>query len=202
MFSRRLFLLLGLISTIVALDATAANQEVPSAPSVTTDYILQPSDLVRVQVFQEPDLLREIRITQENSITLPLIGTVDLKNKTVHQAEEKIRDLYNKDYLVNPQINITVLEYTLRFVKVLGAVNQPGVITFPPEQPMGLLDAIAKAGGFTRLANRKQVRLSRTLDDGKTETYTINTDELINGSSNDAWILSKGDVVYVSERIF
>lgn len=174
--------------------ATAANTE-------STDYILQPSDLIRVMVFQEPDLLREVRISQEYSISLPMIGTIDVRNKTVRQVEEIVRDLYNKDYLVNPQINLTVLEYTQRTVKVLGAVNNPGAIVFPPEQKMGLLEAIARAGGFSRIADRKRVRLSRTLTDGKTENYTINTDEMIQGTSGDQWLLTKGDVIFINERI-
>jgi len=175
----------------------AADQPAPES----TDYVLQPSDLIRVLIFQEPDLMREVRITQENSITLPLIGTIDLRDKTVRQAEEIIRSLYDKDYLVNPQINVTVLEYTQRTVKVLGAVNQPGAIVFPPEQKMGLLEAIARAGGFSRLAERRKVRLSRTLADGKTENYIVNADDMIQGASGEQWLLTKGDVIFVPERI-
>ena len=177
-----------------------AQDQVPPAVE-STDYVMQPSDLIRVMVFQEPDLMREVRITQEYTITLPLIGTIDLRNKTVRQAEEIIRSLYDKDYLVNPQINLTVLEYTQRTVKVLGMVNQPGAIVFPPEQKMGLLEAIARAGGFSRIAERRKVRLSRTLEDGKSENYIINADEMIQGASAEQWLLTKGDVIFVPERI-
>ena len=193
-----LLLSLGLLALRGVAEET---QPVTAANSGSTDYILQPSDLIRVMIFQEPDLLREVRITQEYTITLPLIGTIDVRNKTVRQVEELIHDLYDKDYLVNPQINLTVLEYTQRTVKVMGAVNQPGAIVFPPEQKMGLLEAIARAGGFSRIADRKRVKLSRTLADGKTENYTINTDEMIQGASGDQWLLTKGDVVFVNERI-
>jgi len=194
--SNRLLALLGF-----ALLCAGGQAEDQPAGASSTDYVMQPSDLIRVMVFQEPDLMREVRITQEYTITLPLIGTIDLRNKTVRQAEEIIRSLYDKDYLVNPQINLTVLEYTQRTVKVLGAVNQPGAIVFPPEQKMGLLEAIARAGGFSRIAERRKVRLSRTLDDGKSENYIINTDEMIQGASAEQWLLTKGDVIFVPERI-
>lgn len=191
---------------LALLGVGAYAQEQPPEPTPrkaeSTDYVMQPSDLIRVMVFQEPDLTREVRITQEYTITLPLIGTIDLHNKTVRQAEEIIRSLYDKDYLVNPQINLTVLEYTQRTVKVLGAVNQPGAIVFPPEEKMGLLEAIARAGGFSRIAERRKVRLSRTLADGKSENYIINTDDMIQGSSTEQWLLTKGDVIFVPERIF
>jgi polysaccharide biosynthesis/export protein len=195
----RLTALTALLALALLRTGALAAEEPPAAES--TDYVLQPSDLIRVMVFQEPDLTREVRITQEYSITLPLIGTIDLRNKTVRQTEEIIRSLYDKDFLVNPQINLTVLEYTQRTVKVLGAVNQPGAIVFPPEQKMGLLEAIARAGGFSRIAERRKVRLSRTLADGKTENYLINTDEMIQGISAQQWLLTKGDVIFVPERI-
>jgi len=199
-FTRLIALLtLALLGTGAYAQEQPPEQARPKAES--TDYVLQPSDLIRVMVFQEPDLTREVRITQEYTITLPLIGTIDLRNKTVRQAEEIIRSLYDKDYLVNPQINLTVLEYTQRTVKVLGAVNQPGAIVFPPEEKMGLLEAIARAGGFSRIAERRKVRLSRTLEDGKSENYIINTDEMIQGASAEQWLLTKGDVIFVPERI-
>lgn len=168
---------------------------------VTVDYVLQPLDLIRILVFQEPDLERQVRISQEYTINLPLIGQVDLTGRSVRQAEELIRQLYDRDFLRNPQITITVIEYTPRTVQVLGAVNQPGSIAFTPEQQMGLVEAIARAGGQARIADLKRVRLSRAKPDGTTETVTINVDDIMKGGSNDRWLLQKGDVIFVPERI-
>lgn len=185
---------------LVLAGAAGATAAEPTSTS-KTDYVLQSSDLIRILVFQEPDLSREVRITQEHSITLPLIGTVEVKGKTMRQAEELIRQLYDKDYLVNPQITLTVLEYSQQIVQVLGSVGQAGAVVFPPEQKMGLLEAITRAGGFNRLANRKQVRLTRTLPDGSTRNDIINADDLIQGNSTEAWLLQKGDVIFVPERL-
>ena len=180
---------------------TADEQATLSSSQTPTDYILQPSDLIRVLVFQEPDLLREVRISQEFTINLPLVGSVDLKGKSVRQAEDLIRALYDHDYLVNPQITVSVLEYSPRTVQVIGAVNKPDSINFPPELKMTLVEAISRAGGPTRIANLKQVRITRITPDGKTENFTINLDGLTKGNSSDAVQLQKGDVVYVPERI-
>lgn len=166
-----------------------------------TDYVLQPSDLIRVVVFQEPDLERQVRITQENTITLPLIGTVDVKGRTVRQIEEVIRGLYDKDYLVNPQVNLTVLEYAESTVQVVGAVNKPGQVLFPLEQKLTLVEAIARAGGQSRLADLRKVRLTRTSAEGKTENFTVNVDDLMKGASGEPWFLIKGDVIFVPERL-
>lgn len=181
------------------LSMTAMSAQAPKAQP--TDYVMQPSDLLRIIVFQEPDLQRDVRITQEGSVSLPLIGTIELQGKSVHQAESILRQLYDRDFLVNPQISITVLEYAQRTVQVLGAVNAPGAIAFPSEQKMGLLEAVARAGGFSRLAERRRVRLTRTLADGKTDNFTVNADELVQGTSNEPWLLVKGDVIYVPERL-
>lgn len=196
-----LFRLTRLIAPLAfALLCVAGRAEESSSGS--TDYVLQPSDLIRVLVFQEPDLLREVRITQEYTITLPLIGTIDLRGKTVRQAEEIIRSLYDKDYLVNPQINLTVLEYAQRTVQVVGSVNQPGAVVFPPEQKMGLVEAIARAGGQSRIADLKKVQLTRTNADGKTENFTVNVENLMKGASGEQWLLMKGDVIFVPEKLF
>lgn len=173
-----------------------------SPPTTPSDYILQPADVIRVIVFQEPDLQRDVRITQEGTVNLPLVGNVDLRAKSVHQAEELIQQLYDKDYLVNPQITVSVLQYTPRTVQVLGAVNQPGDVAFTPEQKMNLLEAVARAGGFSRLADRRKVRLTRTNAEGKSDNFLINADELIRGRATSAWPLQKGDVLYIPERLF
>ena len=191
-----LLLALGLLAGSVSGAETAA-------AGASTDYVLQPSDLIRVMIFQEPDLQREVRLSQECSVLLPLIGNIDLKGKTLRQAEALIGQLYDKDYLVNPQVSIMILEYAKLSVSVLGSVNTPGPVALLPEQSMGLLDGVARAGGFSRLADRKHVKLVRTMPDGKTETYLINADDLIQTSkSGEKWLLQKDDVIFVPERLF
>jgi polysaccharide export outer membrane protein len=174
----------------------------PAQASISQlDYVLQPSDLIRIVIFQEPDLEREVRMSAEGKISLPLINEVDLKGKTIAQAQQIIHDRYDKDYLVNPQINLTVLEYNKADVLVLGSVNSPGPVTIPPDRPLNLLDAIARAGSFNRLADRKRVRLTRETEDHRTVARIINTDDLMQSNSSNQEILQKGDVIFVPERI-
>ena len=169
--------------------------------SYASDYVLQPFDLIQIVIFQEPNLERQVRLSQESIVSLPLIGPVDLKQKTVRDAQALIRDLYNRDYLVNPQINITVLEYSKVAVNVLGSVNNPGTVVIPPDRGLKLLEAIAQVGGFSRLADRKHVKLSRTDAEGKTSTFTINADDIIQSTSGDNWPLQKSDVIFVPEKL-
>lgn len=192
--------LLFLALLVLPLSLFAQGQR-PLPAAAAMDYVLQPSDLLNVQVFQEENLRRDVRVSQEHSITLPLIGKVDLKGKSLRQAEDLIRELYDRDYLVNPQVNVVVIEYAKRTVNVIGSVNQPGAVLFPQEQGLTLLDAVARAGGFSRLANRAQVKLTRTNADGRTDTYIINANDLIQGNSSNSWQLLANDMIFVPERI-
>lgn len=190
-----------LLAFVILLLPCASRGEDATQSASSADYVIQASDLLRVQVFQESDLARDVRVSQDLTINLPLIGSVPVGGKTVRQVEEQICSLYDKDYLVNPQINIIVLEYGNRTVNVLGSVNSPGAIQFPQEKGLTLLDGIARAGGFSRLADRRKVKLTRTYADGRVETVIINADDLIQGNTREQWVLLQGDTVFVPERI-
>jgi polysaccharide biosynthesis/export protein len=200
-FAAALFtLILSVLSLLKAQDV-AQNVEATTAglPTAggTSDYKLLPSDFIQVRVFQEEDLTREVSVSQDSTISLPLIGTIDVKGRSLRQTEELIRQLYDKDYLVNPQITLVVLRYAERAVNVIGS---PQAVPFPPERGLTLLEAIARAGGFSRLANRSQVRIIRTDEKGVTTTYTVNADRLIDGRSDSSWPLQVDDVIEVPEK--
>jgi len=193
----------GLLAVAAAQTTTPNKPDTAKPEAGKVDYVLQPSDLIRVQVFQEDDINKQgdVRISQEYTVSLPLIGSVDLKGKTAHQAEELIRALYDRDYLVNPQVSLIVVDYVPRNIFVLGAVGAPGVVLFPREQGLTLLDAISRAGSFNRLADKKHVTLKRTNADGKPVTFTINAEDLSKGDSTETWPLQPNDVITVPERI-
>lgn len=173
-----------------------------SASSATSDYMLRPADILQIKVFQEEDLTREVSVSREYAVTLPLIGTVDLKNRSVRQAEELIRQLYDRDYLVNPQVTVIVLKYAERAVNVIGMVNSPQAVPFPPERGLTLLEAIARAGGFNRLANRAEVKITRMDEKGVSTTFTVNAEKLLDSKSANLWSLQVDDVVFVPEKFF
>lgn len=202
-----LFLLAIHLPFSVSLGAGEAKEAAPAAespPKVEVQksaYFLQPHDLIRVQILREEDLNREVRVSQELTVALPLVGIIDLKGRTARQAEDEIRKAYDKDYLVNPQVNVFVIEYWKRSVKVFGAVNTPGVVIFPPEEGLTLLGAISRAGGFSRLADNKKVILTRTSSDGRSETTTINADDLLKRGTGEDLPLMPDDIINVGERI-
>lgn len=190
---------------IGTVSAERSQDDIETAPpeAVYPNYVIQSSDVLRIEVFQEPDLSKEFRVPRNGNVQFPLIGTVQLSGKTVAEAEDLIQELYDRDYLVNPQISLLILEFSQQTVSVLGAVNAPGKVLYPPEREINILDAISMAGGFNRLARRNAVTLTRTDPDGKTTRYRVNVDDLINGGADPAvWTLKKDDVINVPERFF
>lgn len=214
-FMKPLTFCILLLSTLITSPLSAADdrsrrssEAVRNAPLVAereragSDYVLQPQDQIRVYVFQEEDINKqgEVGITNDYSITLPLIGTVSLRGKTVRQAEELIRQLYERDYLVNPTVAVTVLKYSDRSVNVTGAVNTAGRVQFPQERGLSIVDAITLAGGHSRLADLKKVKLTRKKADGDSDVEVVNVDAIMKGGARDV-ALDAGDAVFVPERI-
>ena len=202
---RRIVAVFALCILPMAARAQAPATAAPTSPAqsaATGDYMLRPADILQIKVFQEEDLTREVSVSREYAISLPLIGTVDLKNRSVRQAEELIRQLYDRDFLKNPQVTVIVLKYAERAVNVIGQVNSPQAVPFPAERGLTLLEAIARAGGFNRLADRKRVTITRTDEKGASTTFTINVEKLIESQSPNQWPLQVDDVVNVPERTF
>lgn len=202
----RLFLSACLFLCVIQLTKAAdggsdSGSATASSAVVSGNYKLQPSDLIKVQVYQEDDLTREVRVSQDSTITLPLIGTVDVRGLSVQQAETLIQNLYGKDYLVNPSVTIVIKEFAPRTVDVEGQVGKPGAIDFPQEQGMTLIGAITRAGGFTRLADKTKVMLTRRMPDGQLKTFKIDATDIIEGKTQDLWPLQIDDSIYVPERI-
>lgn len=187
-------------------DAPGGADYTPTPSTVATDpaHVLQPQDMIRVEIFQENDLNKQcdgLSISQDSTVTLPLIGTISVKDQTVQQAQKLITALYNKDYLVDPQVTVTIIKYADRTVNVVGSVTKQGRIDFPPARPLSIIDAISLAGGQTRLADLKHVRLTHTKPNGETQVREIDVDALMKHGGSDAVMLQPGDIVYVPERM-
>lgn len=204
---------LAFFSAVLPSFAAAPAMAPAAAPSANTatngttaaaklaSYKLQPMDLVRLQIYREPEMDRELRVSQDHTIVIPLIGVVDVRDRTIAQVQASITELYKKDYLVNPQVNLMVMEYASRTVNVLGAVNAPGAFPLPPERSITFLDAIARAGGFGRMANRNRVLLIRVMPDGTTGNIPIDADQMMGGDTASRWAIQDGDTILVPERL-
>lgn len=184
--------------------AAQAAESSPSTPAASSDetrtYRLSPNDIVKIKVFQEEDLTTEIRLAKDGTGTFPLLGAINLGGKTVDEAAASIRDLLGKDYLVNPQVTLTVIEYSKRRFTVLGQVQKPGSYDIPSEESVTLLQAIAMAGGFTRLAVQSKVTITRT--SGGKKTFSVDVKSAANDPDIKPFEILPDDTIIISERVF
>jgi len=166
---------------------------------VSPQYILRQGDVVQVKVYQEDDLTSISRIGKDGTIAMPLLGSVQVVSNSLEQATVIIHDLLAKDYLVNPQVILNVTEFAKRRFTVLGQVQHPGTYDMPADDSVSLLQAIAAAGGYTRIANAHKVTIQRTVG---TENKQIKLDAEPNAlkKQEKPFEIFADDVIVVGER--
>lgn len=140
----RLLLRLGAWMAALVLACAAHAQ----APSPTTDYVLGAGDVIKVTVFQSPELSLEVRIPESGVIGYPLLGDVKLGSLTIGQAEKRIADgLLEGKFLKQPQVSILVTQLRGSQASVLGHAVRPGRYTLELASTR-LSDLMALAGGI------------------------------------------------------
>lgn len=168
---------------------------------VGENYVLKPSDIITLEVFQEPELKKDVRIEGDGTVALALIGNVKVAGMTVAEAQSLITELYDRDYLVEPQVSILVLNFSPKIVHVLGQVNAPGVVTIPPDRDLSLTEAIAAVRGVNRLGNPKSITIKRLDGDGRALQMEVNFNRILTDPDAKDIKLKEGDTVFVPERI-
>jgi len=185
-------------NTSSAAPGSASNPAQLAAVSAPTGYILTANDQVGVEVFGEDDLRTAARLNSEGNLSVPLLGSVHLGGLTLAQAASKLTELFGRDYLVNPRVNVFLLGYAKRRFTMLGQINRPGSYEMPDGSPGGidLLEAIAMAGGYTRIAAPERISVKRA-----NEVVRVNGKRLAHGGRENFTVLP-GDTVTVGESIF
>ena len=123
-------------------------------PAHTEDYVIGANDKLDIKVFELNQLDRVVRVTSDGTISLPLLGAVQVGGLTPRQAEEAIaRMLQEKKMLLNPQVSVQVLEFVSRRVYVQGAVPHPGNLDLLGDRT--LLDVLGEAGGLMKEADKR-----------------------------------------------
>ena len=165
-----------------------------------SDYVLVVGDVVQLNVFREPDLTTQATIARDGTVQLPLIREVKLAGLSIREARELLRGLYDKSYLVDPQVFLNVVKYAQRKFTIMGQVARPGSYELQGGERMDLLEAIGLAGGFTRIANRGRVIIQRRDGDGVT-AIKANAKRMADGKEAPMEV-QPGDVITVSESWF
>jgi polysaccharide biosynthesis/export protein len=208
--------MMNLVSRIVlavtlcaAATAAQENSKSATAPDTTpgakptasqqspadADYKIGPQDVLRVDVWKEPDISRTaIPVRPDGKISLPLLNDIQAAGLTSMQLAGVIRDGLTK-YITSPQVTVTVTEINSRRVYCQGEFLKPGALVLLPN--MTALQAISSCGGFSQFARIKSIYILRN-EGGKPVQHPFNYKDVIKGKKpEDNIILQPGDVIVV-----
>lgn len=167
------------------------------AADASGEYLLGAGDQIRISVFQNPDLLLETRISETNTISYPLLGTIKIGGMAISDAEKKIaEDLKKGNFLKQPQVSILVLQFKAQSVSILGLVNRPGRYSLSPLESK-LSQLLAQAGGVISTQGADTVVVTGERN-GKPFRREIDFPQIFapNGSAQDV-VLANGDSIWV-----
>jgi polysaccharide export outer membrane protein len=170
----------------------------PRLASVPRSRPLVPDDFIHVEVYQEPDLEARRRVAKDGTITLPLLNQVRVAGKTVEEVTALIREGLARDYLVNPRVTVTVLEYAKWKFTVAGQVLRPGEYEVNGGETLTIIQAILKAGWVTSKGKLTNVKVTRA---GQANALVIDVNAMMRSPSVKPFEIHPDDIITVEERV-
>ena len=176
------------------------NRKFFSAATISTpeslDYRLGPGDLISVTVFEAKEMNAEVRVSSRGTVTLPMLGAVDVFKLTALEAETKIEALLREKYLQDPHISVYIKEHVSRQITIVGALKNPG--TFDYISKKRLLDVLALAGGLNEESGEIVYITRENSETGELDNYVVDLDDLVRkGKMEHNITILGGDIVFV-----
>lgn len=167
------------------------------APFDTTKLVLGPGDKIELTIFHGSNETKSTySLDATGRMEVRYIGGVSAAGKTAGEVQKEIQERLADGYLLEPVVSLTVVEINSLHCAVLGQVARSGSIKFTPG--MTIVEAIAQSGGFTPLARKNLVRVTRVIA-GSKETYKIPVEMIAEGKRPN-FPMAPGDEVFVPER--
>jgi polysaccharide export outer membrane protein len=196
-----------LLALLAPLFAAGLHAQSDATKAEKQNYVhrLAMADRVRVEIYQEEDLNKIVRIDARGRVNLPLIEEIVIGGMTIVEAQAAIENAFKDGrFLRNPQVTINVEEYATREVSIQGQIRNPARYSLPPESTYTVVELVTKAGGITDIGKGTAVVVTRIMPDGTKKVFTIDVDSIIKGkkdSKTEDFLLQAGDNVYVPERL-
>lgn len=159
----------------------------PTQAYSTDEYRLGAGDTIKITVFGQQDLSIETMLDDSGKIDYPFLGQIQASGQTLEEFQQQIYSGLKGDYLVSPNVSVSILEYRPFFID--GEIKTPGGYPFQPGLTVN--KAVALAGGYTERASRSKIFLIRSNDP---EQKSVNVD----GNT----LLQPGDVITVKQSYF
>jgi protein involved in polysaccharide export with SLBB domain len=152
------------------------NQDSTSGQSRPLTHLIESGDMLEISVYENPDLLTQVRVPEDGYIPFPLLGNLKIAGMTVLQLDSIITNELEERYIYNPLVTVVIKEYKQRNVYVTGEVKKPG--GYPFETGLTVRKAISLAGGFTDKAAKTKIAVTRVIDNREV-SLPVNLDDQI-----------------------
>jgi polysaccharide export outer membrane protein len=189
----------GAVSSVTAGPSVPLPTAPPNGIAVPEDYSggpryrIGPEDVLRISVWENPELSLDVVVRPDGKISVPLIQDVQAAGLTAGQVAAAIqRNLLT--YIKDPNVSVIVLQVNASKYFVIGYVKSPGV--FPLRGDVSVLQAISLAGGFTDFASPRKIRLVRNAGH-RQEVRVINYYDIIDRGGVGNYLLKPGDTIVV-----
>jgi polysaccharide export outer membrane protein len=207
--------MLHLLSVMLFLFQTSAQTPaVPRTEPSAGDYVVGAQDVLKVTVFDEPQLSGMFRVDTDGTFTYPFLGRINATGQTLRSIEGTLTKMLADGYVKRPQVAIEVEEYRSRSIFVVGEVRTPG--KYPLSGQMTLIEALAQAGSTTATASSEILILRRptgaaadgaALSPGApdvTQTLRVSLTDMQSGRAATNPVLQEGDTIFVgrAERFY
>lgn len=167
------------------------------APFDDTKLALGPGDKIELTIFYgAKESKATYSIDGSGQLEVQFIGSVAARGKNAREVQSEIQTRLADGYLKDPVVSLTVVEINSLKCSVFGQVAHSGTIKFTPG--MTIVEAIAQSGGFSAMARKNMVQVTRPVE-GRKKTYTIPV-EMIGEGKRPNFPLMPGDEVFVPER--
>jgi polysaccharide export outer membrane protein len=170
--------------------ATPQSSGLVAGDATSGAYVLGRDDVVQFSLVGRTEWGGRVRVQEDGTLQLPLIGTVQASNRTAAELAQTVRQMLQAGgYYADPIVNVEVVSYASRYVVVLGAVAQPGLI--PINRPYRLSEIVARVGGVRDGAADYLVVRS----DNGTEKHFVISELATGGDDKDPYVMP-GDKIY------
>ncbi|MGZ7065849.1 MAG: polysaccharide biosynthesis/export family protein [Candidatus Aminicenantales bacterium] len=193
---RKIMLLFALIlAGAMSASAQQTSQDQAAKDIFVKAYRIGPGDLLEIKVFEVEQLNQVVRVSEDGSITLPLLGRIEIEGLTQSGVVQKLSTLLQAKYVKNPQVTVFIKEYKSQQVAVIGAVEKPGNYELVGRK--NLLQMISQAGGLTDKAT-DEIFILRDGGDGSASSIPIDLKDLmVNGNQKLNIAIEPNDVINV-----
>ena len=165
-----------------------------------TNYTVGPSDVIAIEVLRHPEFSGSYLVNQEGKIQYKSLGDIEVKGLTKAQVADKLK-VALAQYVVSPEINISIVEYGSKVFYVMGEVGLPGQFIMRAET-ISLRDAIHMAGLPTLNAAMRHCQLVSPTQDGDYKVRSVDLYTLLyRGDLRKNVMIRPGDILYVPSTV-